>query len=92
MTINDPTPETPFTRNDAQASITPNKVIANPNERKAINNTLAVIGLVLGTIMVVDISSPAFDLSAWTEPIFVGFAYVASAFGLAVTRPNYPKL
>lgn len=71
---------------------TPNVRIENPQSRSAINTTLSVIGGVLGTVMVVDLASGAFDWSAFTEPAFVGYAYVSSLFGLAVTRPNYPKL
>lgn len=70
---------------------TKNVVIEDPKKREVINNLIAVVGVVLGTAMVVDISSDAFDISAWTEPIFVGYAYIASAFGIFVTRPNYPK-
>ena len=88
----DPTPETPVTRADIKGSITANTVIENPNVRRTITNVLGVAGLLLGTVMVVDIASPDFDLTAWTEPIFVGYAYLASAFGLVVTRPNTPKL
>ena len=93
--MTDPTPDTPLTRADIKAledNQTPNLVIPDPNSRSKINSTLSILGLGLGTVMVVDMASPAFDLSAWTEPIFVGYAYVAAAFGLTVTRPNYPKL
>ena len=92
MTINDPTPETPLTRDDVKKTQTPNVVIENPKSRSAINTTLSVVGLVLGTVMVVDMASADFDLTRITEPLFVGYAYVAAAFGLGVTRPNYPKL
>lgn len=71
---------------------TPNVRIKNPETRAAINDILSYAGLALGTLMVVDMASAHFDLSAWTEPAFVGYAYLAAAFGLGVTRPNYPKL
>ena len=81
------------TRQALRATVTPNTgLIKNPKAREGFNNALGVIGLVLGTVMVVDITSNNFDLTAWTEPIFVGYTYVAAAFGLTVTRPNYPKL
>lgn len=71
---------------------TPNQgLIEDPKARKVLNNVIAGVGLVLGTAMVVDIATPAWDISAWTEPIFIGYAYIAAAFGFAVTRPNYPK-
>lgn len=79
----------PFSK--LEPSITPNKVIQDPKKRKTINNILSGVGLVLGTVMVIDLASNNFDISAWTEPIFVGYAYVAAFFGLGVTRPNYPK-
>ena len=75
-----------------EPSKTRNVVIENPKARSAINSALSLVGLVLGTVMVVDLASFDFDITSWTEPLFVGYAYVASAFGLAVTRPNYPKL
>lgn len=68
-----------------------NAVIENPKTREGINNALSIVGLLLGTLMVVDIASSDFDLTRFTEPVFIGYAYLASAFGLAVTRPNYPK-
>lgn len=70
---------------------TPNVVVANPNVRKVANIALGVVGLVVGTAVVVDASSPAFDITAWTTPITAGYAYLASAFGLIVTVPNIPK-
>jgi len=65
--------------------------VKDPNKREVLNNIIAGVGLALGTVMVVDIASPAWDISAWTEPIFIGYAYIAAGFGIIVTRPNYPK-
>jgi hypothetical protein len=70
---------------------TPNVVVSNPNVRRAANIVLGVIGLLIGTAVVVDASTPAFDISAITTPIFTGYAYLASLFGLAVTLPNIPS-
>jgi hypothetical protein len=70
---------------------TPNVVVSNPDIRRAANIVLGVIGIVVGTAVVVDGSSPAFDISAITTPVFTGYAYLASLFGLAVTLPNIPK-
>ena len=68
-----------------------NTVIENPKTRETINNILSIVGLLLGTLMVVDLASSDFDLTRVTEPFFIGYAYLASSFGLAVTRPNYPQ-
>ena len=86
------TDQTPAQTRAELKTKTPNAgLVKDPNKREVLNNVIAAVGLVLGTAMVVDIASPAFDLSAWTEPAFVGYAYVAAFFGIAVTRPNYPK-
>ncbi|MDR7113875.1 hypothetical protein J2X03_003777 [Microbacterium trichothecenolyticum] len=70
---------------------TPNLVVSSPKVRKIANIALGVVGLAVGTAVVVDASSPAFDITAWTTPITAGYAYLASAFGLVVTVPNIPK-
>lgn len=70
---------------------TPNVVVENPNVRRAANIFLGVVGLIVGTAVVVDASTPAFDISAITIPVTVGYAYLAGVFGLAVTTPNIPS-
>ena len=75
----------------SKPNIVRNIVIENPMTRETINNILSIVGPVLGTLMVVDLASSDFDLTRVTEPFFIGYAYLASAFGLAVTRPNYPQ-
>ena len=75
----------------SKPNIVRNVVIENPKTRETINNILSIVGPVLGTLMVVDLASSDFDLTRVTEPFFIGYAYLASAFGLAVTRPNYPQ-
>jgi hypothetical protein len=72
-------------------SDTPNVVIESPNLRKGINIALWSAGVILGTVIVVDGASPAFELSAYTNPISAGLLYLGSAFGFAVTLPNIPK-
>ena len=72
-------------------SNTPNTVVENPNVRRTANIVLGVVGLLVGTAIVVDGSSPAFDISAYTNPISAGYVYLASAFGLVVTVPNIPR-
>lgn len=75
---------------DTQPATTPNVVVSNPNIRRAANVVLGVVGLLVGTAVVVDGASTAFDISAFTVPIVAGYAYLASAFGLVVTLPNIP--
>lgn len=69
---------------------TPNVVVQNPSVRKAANVVLGVAGLVLGTAIVVDGSTNAFDVTSITGPITAAYLYLGSAFGLAVTVPNIP--
>ena len=70
---------------------TPNVVISNPKVRKGINIALWSAGVILGTVIVVDGSTPAFELSQVTGPISAGLLYLGSAFGFAVTLPNIPR-
>lgn len=70
---------------------TPNVVVQNPDVRRVAVITLGVIGVVLGTVVTVDNSTPAFDISEITTPIFQGYAYLSSLFGFAVTLPNIPR-
>jgi len=73
-----------------QPAETPNVVVQNPSVRKAANVVLGVLGIAVGTAVVVDAATPAFDITAITTPVTVGYAYLASVFGLAVTLPNIP--
>lgn len=73
-----------------ESNYTPNIVVQNPTVRRYANVILSVVGIVLGTVVVVDGASAAFDLSAYTVPALAGYAYLAAAFGLAVTTPNIP--
>ena len=73
------------------SNLTPNVVVSNPVVRRYANVILSVVGLVLGTVVVVDGASAAFDLSAVTVPALAGYAYLTAAFGLAVTTPNIPN-
>lgn len=69
---------------------TPNIVIGNPTVRKIINIILWSAGVILGTVIVVDGASPAFELGYITGPVSAGLLYLGSAFGFAVTLPNIP--
>jgi len=70
---------------------TPNVVIESPKARKVARTTLDVVGVVLGTAIVVDASADAFDLTALTVPLLAGWTYLRAAFGIAVDNPNTPK-
>lgn len=72
-------------------SNTPNVVVENPSVRRTANVVLGVVGLLVGTATVVDASTLAFDITAITIPVTVGYVYLAAIFGLAVTTPNIPK-
>jgi hypothetical protein len=76
---------------DSLGTKTPNVVVENPDVRRVANIALGVVGLVVGTAVVVDASTPLFDISAITTPVFAGYAYIASLFGFAVTIPNIPR-
>jgi hypothetical protein len=70
---------------------TPNVVVQNPAVRRVANAVIGVTGLVLGSVIVADLASPAFDLSVYTDPISAVYLYLASGFGLGVTLPNVPR-
>lgn len=72
-------------------SLTPNVVVQNPTVRKVAGVALGAAGLILGTVLVVDGASDAFDVTAFTGPATAGYLYLSSAFGLAVTVPNVPS-
>lgn len=72
-------------------NITPNVVIENPKARRVARTVLDVAGVILGTVVVVDAATPAFDALAITAPALAGYAYLRSAFGLGVDNPNTPK-
>ncbi len=75
----------------AQPSETPNVVITNPKVRLALRSVLDVIGGGAFIAQVVDASTPAFDISAWTVPILAGYAVARVVFGFAVDNTNTPK-
>lgn len=70
---------------------TPNVVVQNPTVRRVASIVLGVVGIVLGTAIVVDGATPAFDITALTGPVSAAYLYLGSLFGLAVTVPNTPK-
>jgi hypothetical protein len=75
-----------------KANYTPNTgLVQDPAKRRVLQQTLGVIGAVLGTIIIVDASTPAFDLTAITTPAAAGYAYVTALFGFGSTVPNIPK-
>ena len=71
---------------------TPNVRITNPQARKIARTTLDVVGAGLGTLIVVDASSNAFDLTEFVVPAMAAWTYLRLVFGLAVDNPNTPKI
>lgn len=69
---------------------TPNVVIQNPKARKIARTALDIAGAALGTIMVVDLASDAFDAVAITAPALAAWSYLRLVFGVSVDNPNTP--
>lgn len=96
MTINDPTPETPLTRGDVKASLTPNVVVSNPNARRHWQDILNLVLLIAGLAALLFAIFPELTFGT-TIPdraiLFVNAAVslIAAAYGQTVTRPNIPK-
>lgn len=70
---------------------TPNVVVSSPRLRRAAGWVLGSVSLVLGSAIVADGLSDAFDLSAWTVPIGGVVLFLSGAFGVSVTVPNVPR-
>lgn len=75
---------------DKGGDITPNVKVENPDTRRTLTTVAGIVGAVLGTVLVVDLATPAFDLATWTDPITAGFLYLSSYYGIAVVLPNTP--
>jgi len=71
---------------------TPNVVIDNPKIRRGVNDIISIAGIIVSLAVVVDIAIEPIDISAYTAPAAQILIGIASVFGIAVTRPNYPKL
>lgn len=72
-------------------SPTPNVVIQNPRARVIARTILDIIGVILGTIIVIDGASDLFDAAAVTVPALAGWTYLRLAFGLAIDNTNTPR-
>ncbi|ALJ20368.1 hypothetical protein [Microbacterium sp. No. 7] len=72
-------------------NLTPNVVIENPKARRIARTTLDIVGVALGTLLVVDAATDAFDAVAFTTPFLAGWTYLRLAFGLAIDNPNTPR-
>lgn len=70
---------------------TPNVRIENPKARKIARTVLDVIGALVGTVIVVDLASDAFDATAITAPVVAAWSYLRLVFGVAVDNPNTPS-
>ena len=96
MALNDPTPETPLTRADVRASITPNVTIENPDTRRKWQNILNTVLFVMAAISLFFTIFPE-ALFGSDIPIravlFVNTVVTMGAayYGLTVTKPNIPK-
>lgn len=71
---------------------TPNVVIENPKVRKIARTVLDVIGILLGTALII---APAITSVDLLQPLAVAMAvwtYLRFAFGVSVDNPNTPKI
>ncbi|WP_336633621.1 MULTISPECIES: hypothetical protein [unclassified Microbacterium] len=69
---------------------TPNVNIENPKVRKAVRTILDTFGGLTFIAQVIDVTSPAFDISGFTIPALAGYAAARVVFGFAVDNPNTP--
>ena len=70
---------------------TPNVVIKNPRARKVVGTILDVTGLIIGSLVVIDIASDSIDWKMVTTPALGVWTYLRASFGLIVTNPNTPS-
>lgn len=70
---------------------TPNVRIESPKARKIARTALDVVGALVGTVIVVDLASDAFDATAITAPVVAAWSYLRLVFGVAVDNPNTPS-
>lgn len=71
---------------------TPNVVVENPTVRRWAQLILSIVGLVLSSALVLDLQIPGADWSAWINPAWALYGFLAATFGLAVITPNIPKI
>lgn len=69
---------------------TPNVVIKNPTARKVVGTILDVTGLIIGSLVAIDIASDSIDWEMATAPALAVWTYLRASFGLIVTNPNTP--
>lgn len=70
--------------------VVPNVSIENPNTRRTLTKIIGTVGAVLGAVIVADMASMAFDVSAYTDPAAAVFLFVGTYYGIKVTLPNTP--
>jgi hypothetical protein len=73
-------------------NLTPNVVVENPTVRRTAQLLLSIAGLVLSSALVLDSQIPGVDWSAWINPAWALYGFLAATFGLAVITPNIPKV
>jgi hypothetical protein len=72
-------------------NLTPNVVVENPTVRRTAQLVLSIAGLVLSSALVLDSQIPGVDWSAWINPAWALYGFLAATFGLAVITPNIPR-
>lgn len=80
-----------MSRTQAPSTIDNTGLVKDPAKRRIIEQVTGVVGIVLGTILVVDSASPEFDVTVFTTPASAGFLYIVAALGFTTTLPNIPK-
>ena len=70
---------------------TPNVVIKNPSARKVAGTILDVTGLIIGSLVVIDVASDNINWEMVTAPALAVWTYLRASFGLIVTNPNTPS-
>lgn len=70
----------------------PGVVIESPKARKIARTALDVIGALVGTVIVVDLASDAFDAAAITAPVVAAWSYLRLVFGQVIDNPNTPTV
>jgi hypothetical protein len=93
----DITPETPLTRSDVRATITPNTgPVKDPDNRRKWQDFINIALLVIAIWTMFFVFFPEFDLKNDLDGRIADFltaviVLFASAYGFTVTRPNIPK-
>lgn len=74
----------------ANAELTPNVVVQNPQIRNVAQWVIGLAALFLPTLAIID-ANTALDFSAWLPATVQVTSLLAGAFGLTVVVPNIPS-